>query len=211
MWEERPAPWYSVPHTWEALKVLDCGWELKHMLTYSLPHPTLSEDRGASRWPASAVKASSLTPASLAHRCKRHGGISAPRPLRHSEIPSHMHARTPDLTILLHVNQQNMKHDRWQEGFLSATAHLQWKLGSAPEIPSKSHTYSDLCGISTSLAIFERLKSSTCPYRTVELHCALCPKAPLQQLQTEENLCHRMLIQGERMFMMHRGWSLSGD
>lgn len=112
VWEERPAPWYSLPHIWETLKVLDCGWELEDTLNYFLPDPALSEDRGPSSPQPSAIKASSLTPASLARRCTRHEGVSAHGALLRSEIPPHVCARTPSLAFLLDVNQQNIKHDR---------------------------------------------------------------------------------------------------
>lgn len=107
MWEERPAPWYSLPHTCETLEVPDCGWEFENTLNYSLPDPAPS----ASSPQSSAVEASSVTPVSLAHRFTRHREISALGALLYSEIPLHVHSRTPNLASLLDINQQNIKHD----------------------------------------------------------------------------------------------------
>lgn len=191
MWEERPAPWYSLPHTWETLKVPDCGWEFENMLNYSLPDPSLSEEGGASSPQTSATEASSVTLASLTHRFTRHPEISALGALLHSEIPLHSHWRTPNLAFLLDINQQNIKHDT---GFLSATMCLQRQLWSTPKIPSKSHTYPKLCRIHFSLASFEHLKSSICPYSAVEVHLILLPKAPLQQFWTKENMRHWVFV-----------------
>jgi len=105
--------------------------ELEDILTYLLTDPVLSEDRGASSPQASTTEASSLAPISLAHRCTRHSGISARGALLHSEIPLPAQARSPNLTFLMNINQQNIRHDRKDSSLLLVTCN-----GSS-EVPLK--------------------------------------------------------------------------